>query len=239
MTHLVLLHAFPVNRHLWDDQVEYLTKAGRRVLAPDLAGFGESRVPQEATMAALADQVLSQVGQPSVFAGLSMGGYVAWQFWKKHRERLGRLILCDTKSAGDGEEAIANRMRMAEHVMEYGLEYVAEAMLPKLFAAGNSQAKPEMVDAVRAMILQTERATIAAAQRGMAARPDVSDWLPQIDVPALVLCGIEDQISPPAEMRAIAAAMPQAEFVEIPAAGHMAPMENPAAVNAAIEAFLN
>ena len=59
MTHLVLLHAFPVNRHLWDDQVEYLTKAGRRVLTPDVAGFGDSQVPQEATMTALAESVLS------------------------------------------------------------------------------------------------------------------------------------------------------------------------------------
>ncbi len=107
MTNLVLLHAFPVNRHLWDAQTEYLTKAGRRVLAPDLAGFGDSRVPQESTMAALAEQVLTQVGQPAVFAGLSMGGYVLMEILRQHPEMVTGAIFMDTKAGADTEQARA------------------------------------------------------------------------------------------------------------------------------------
>jgi pimeloyl-ACP methyl ester carboxylesterase len=195
-------------------------------------------------MELLADDLIAildhlQIVEPVTLCGLSMGGYVAWQFWRKYPERLQRLILCDTKAAADGQEASANRFRMAEHVLEHGLEYVAEAMLPKLFATETKQSDPEIVAAVRSMILGTERATIAAAQRGMAERPDVTDWLPQINVPALVLVGVEDEISPPGEMRAIAAALPRSTFVEIPAAGHMAPLENPGMVNQHLVQFLN
>lgn len=66
MTQVVLLHAFPVNRHLWDAQVEYLTKAGFKVTAPDLAGFGESRIPQDPSLSLMAEQVLSHVSRPAV-----------------------------------------------------------------------------------------------------------------------------------------------------------------------------
>ena len=99
-------------------------------------------------------------------------------------------------------------------------------------------APADVADEVDAMICRTAPEAIAAAQRGMARRPDVRASLPGIQVPALVLVGAEDAISPPQEMREIATALPQAEFVEVPAAGHMSPLENPAAVNDALIRFV-
>jgi pimeloyl-ACP methyl ester carboxylesterase len=92
---------------------------------------------------------------------------------------------------------------------------------------------------VRHVVERTSPAAIAAAQRGMAERPDMTSLLPTIQCPTLVLVGAEDAISPPAEMRAMADAIPNAEFVEIPAAGHMTTMENPSAVNEALLRFFS
>jgi pimeloyl-ACP methyl ester carboxylesterase len=128
---------------------------------------------------------------------------------------------------------------MAENVAEWGAGRVAEIMGPKLLAVGTFESKPEVVAAVRRIIERTSPATIASAQRGMAARPDMTSLLPSVNVPTLVITGAEDAISPPDEMRSIAAAIPHAQFVEIPAAGHMTTMENPAAVTQAILRFLN
>ena len=95
-----------------------------------------------------------------------------------------------------------------------------------------------MVGEVDQLIRRTAPEAVAAAGRGMARRPDVHGDLPGIQVPALVMVGAEDSISPPGEMREIAQALPDAEFVEVPAAGHMSPMENPAAVSEALVRFV-
>jgi 3-oxoadipate enol-lactonase len=240
---LVLVHGFPLDHSMWQGQIDAFAN-GYQVIAPDLRGFGQSTVsPGLVTMQRMADdiaQVLNglAIDQPIVLCGLSMGGYVAWQFALRHRERLAKLILCDTKAAADTPEAAANRIAMADKVQREGAAFVAEAMLPKLFAPDHLQASPPYIEATRQVILRTDPKAIAAAQRGMAQRPDMTDRLAQFDVPALVLCGQHDAISPPAEMRSIAEKLPQATYVEIAGAGHMAPLEKPAEVNAAIRQFL-
>ena len=112
-------------------------------------------------------------------------------------------------------------------------------MLPKLFAEKTALTQPDIVNQTRQVIEAASRAGVAAAARGMAERKDFSNELAEIDVPTLVIVGEADAISPVEEMTSIAHRMPQAELRVIPNAGHMAPLENPAAVNAAIEAFLN
>jgi pimeloyl-ACP methyl ester carboxylesterase len=178
------------------------------------------------------------IREPVVFCGLSMGGYVGWQFFRRHRPRLRALILCDTRAAADTPAAAEARLANAQRVLAEGLAFLAEGMLDKLFAAETRQRRPDLVDSTRRVMLAASPQGVAAALRGMAARPDVSAWLPQIDLPTLVVCGREDAISPVEEMRAIAERLPQARFVEIAGAGHMSPMEQPQLVNAAIRNFL-
>ena len=148
------------------------------------------------------------VSEPIVLAGFSMGGYVAWQFVRKHGHRLRALVQCDTRAKADTDEARAGRIKMAENIAEWGSGRVAEMMGPKLFAPATFEKQPEIVAAVRKVIERTPPAGIAAAQRGMAARPDVTEMLPHINVPTLVLVGEHDAISPPAEMKEIADAIP-------------------------------
>ena len=245
---LLLIHGFPLDHTMWNEQIEALAEHAR-VIAPDLRGFGRSPLgevdPERGiSMAQYADELaelLDAIGNsdPIVLVGFSMGGYIAWQFVRKHVDRLRALVQCDTRAAADTDEARAGRIKMAEHVAEWGSGRVAEMMGPKLFSARALETKPRLMAEVRRVVESTPPAAIAAAQRGMAARPDVTAMLPSIQVPSLVFVGAADAISPPAEMRAIAEAIPHAQFVEIPDAGHMTTMENPAAVNDAIRRFIS
>jgi pimeloyl-ACP methyl ester carboxylesterase len=167
-----------------------------------------------------------------------MGGYIAWQFVQKYRQRIAKLVLCDTRSVADSQEAAAGRQKTADKAIQEGPEFLADSMLPKLFAPSSHAYLAGAVAQTRQVILQTPREGIAAALRGMAVRPDVTALLRSLDLPTLVVCGEQDAIAPPAEMRQIALAMPSATYVEIPAAGHMAPLEQPASVNAALLHFL-
>jgi pimeloyl-ACP methyl ester carboxylesterase len=241
---LVFVHGFPLDHTMWQGQIDVFSSR-YRVLAPDLRGFGASDVRGETmTMEDFADDLAAMldalgVGRPIALCGLSMGGYIAFRFAAKYASQLRSLILCDTRAAADSPEAAANRLKMAEQVLSKGAEVAANAMLPKLFGPRTVAERPELPAATRRVIESTKPAAIAAAQRGMAARPDSTALLPQIRVPTLVVVGEDDAIAPVAEMRGIAAEISGAEFVVVPAAGHMAPLENPTAFNAALEKFLS
>lgn len=240
---VVLVHGFPLDHSMWDAQIEALALRWR-VIAPDLRGFGQSGVtPGTVTMADVADDLaglLDALGAagPAVVCGLSMGGYVAFEFWRRHAARVRALVLCDTRAAPDSPEAAQARLDAARRVLLEGPAFLADSMLPRLLAPGTLAARPDLADRLRAVIERTDAQGIAAAARGMAARADATPLLAQIACPALVVVGSEDAISPPAEMRLLCAAIPGARFVEIAGAGHMTPLEKPAEVNAALLEFL-
>ena len=240
---LLFVHGFPLDHTMWQAQIEHFTPRFR-VIAPDLRGCGGSDVTTGTVsmerfaddLSAILDQL--QITEPVVYCGLSMGGYIAWQFWRKYPEKLRALVLCDTKAAADTPEGVTSRMKMLEHVLRAGTSYLAEAMLPRLFAPESFERRPEAVAAVRERILAAPPEGVAATLRGLAAREDFQSRLSQVRLPALVVCGEHDAISPPDEMRQVAAALPEAQFELIPGAGHLAPLENPEAVNAVFDEFL-
>jgi len=240
---LVLVHGFPLDHSMWNEQILELSEH-YRVIAPDLRGFGYSALTQgTVTMNQLADDTAAMldamgVAEPVTFCGLSMGGYVAWQFWNRHAARLRGLILCDTRSVGDTPEVAADRHAMAERVLREGPGPLVEMMMPKLFAESTVGEQPDVVEALRSVMLANDPIGIAAAGRGMAVREDFTSRLPEIQCPALVLVGQYDAISTPDEMASIARALPHARFVEIAGAGHMSPMEKPEEVNRAMADFL-
>jgi 3-oxoadipate enol-lactonase len=243
---LLLVHGFPLDHTMWSGQIDALSDACR-VIAPDLRGFGASDVTAgTVTMERLADDLAGlldalEIVGPVTLCGLSMGGYVAWQFWQRHRSRLARLILCDTRAAADSPETAQVRRESADRVLIEGPGFLVDGMIEKLFApkTGLAPGRAEIIDATRRTILNSSPVGIAAALRGMAQRADVTGLLPEIDVPTLAVCGQHDAISSVEEMRGFATRIPAARFVEIPNAGHMAPLENPVAVNEAIRSFLD
>lgn len=240
---VLLVHGFPLDHSMWNAQLDAVS-TGFRVIAPDLRGFGRSGVADgKVTMAQMADDLAGlldalEVPGPVVFCGLSMGGYVAWEFWRRHAGRLRGLVLCDTRAAADSPDAAAARLDTAETVLREGPAALVEGMLPKLFAGAVLQSRPPWLESVRRVMLGTDPQGIAAAARGMAERADFTPMLGQIGCPALVVVGEKDAISPVDEMRSIAEALPDARLAVIPQAGHMSPMENPEAVNKVLGEFL-
>jgi len=241
---VLLIHGFPLDRRMWREQVASLSSR-YRLVAPDLPGFGESDPPpaEKLTMVAMADLLAGFCGEldlprPLVVCGLSMGGYIALEFWRRHGAEVRSLILCDTRAEPDAAEAAAGRLKTADEVTKSGVVAVADLLIKKLFAPATFNEQPNVVEATRDMMCDATPAGVAAALRGMAERADFTPLLGQIDTPALLVGGQHDGITPPADMRQMAQALPRAEFLEIPAAGHMAPLEQPEKVNLEIGRFL-
>jgi len=240
---VLLVHGFPLDHTMWDAQVEALSEQ-YRVIVPDLRGFGRSEVTEgKVTMEQFADDLaglLDRLGVagPVVFCGLSMGGYIAWEFWRKYTDRLRGLVLCDTRAMADAPQAAAARLDTAQQVLREGTATLVDGMIPKLFAQTTRNTNPRLVESVRRVMLSANPKAVAAAARGMAQRRDFTPNLPAIACPALVLVGELDVISTPEEMRSIADAIPGSRFVEIAAAGHMSPLEGADEVSAALLEFL-
>ncbi|QDV75958.1 alpha/beta fold hydrolase [Botrimarina mediterranea] len=241
---LVLVHGFPLSRAMWQAQLEGLSPRCR-VVAPDLRGYGESSfgdwpaAGETPSLDRYADDLEAliaslQADGPVVLVGFSMGGYIALNMARRCPDAFDALVLMDTRAAADDDTARATRLKMADHIHEWGAARVAELMRPKLFAMDTPE---RIVQETVAVISATDPAAIAASQLAMAARPDSTGLLGSIAKPTLVVVGEHDAISPSAEMRGIAAAIPGARFVEVPGVGHMAPVEAPEAVNAALAEF--
>lgn len=240
---LVLLHAFPLSSAMWLGQREGLA-ADCRVITPDLRGFGGSqRGDDEPSVEAMADDVaglLDTLGLDRVvLGGVSMGGYVAMAVHRRHPDRLRGLVLADTKAGADPPEAVRRRLAMAETVeTDPDSRIVLEQVVPSLVGDTTRARRPLVLGRVTALAQAAPAYAVAWAQRAMAARPDSTAGLGGVAVPTLVVVGEEDTLSPVAEAEALAAAVPGAELVRIPAAGHLSPVEEPDAFNAAVRDFL-
>jgi pimeloyl-ACP methyl ester carboxylesterase len=241
---VVLLHGFPLSREMWAEQLSALGST-YRVIAPDLRGHGESPAPEGTyTMDDMADDVIELLNRlhidvPIVLGGLSMGGYVALSLVAQYPKRVRALMLLDTRAGADTPEAAANRETTARAALEANsAAAVVAVMVPKLFCKKTLEERPERVEPLRSAMERTTARGIAGALRGMAVRPDRRGDLARIAVPTLVLVGQEDVITPPAESRTMADAIPNARFQVIPDAGHLAPYENYAAANSVILEFL-
>ena len=239
---VVLLHAFPMNHHLWRPVAERLATRYRVVL-PDLRGMGESGVGEgPATMEKHATDLLrvcEAAGvRKAVFAGVSLGGYVLFEFWRRCRERVSALILADTRAPADTEPVRVSRLQAAEQVEKQGPAGYLETFLPKLIGPTTQSNRPDLVGEMKRMAATSTAAGIAAVQRGMAGRPDSVSTLRTIDVPTLLLFGDEDTASPVAEGELMQREIAGSRLYSIPHAGHLAIFEQSAAAHDLIRRFL-
>jgi 3-oxoadipate enol-lactonase len=241
---VVLIHGFPFDRSMWSHQRSSVGSIYRLIL-PDLRGHGTSAAPDGIyTVDEMADDVLElldalQIEEPVVIGGLSMGGYVALSIAARHPERLKALMLINTRASADSPEAARVREELARQVEATGdTEPVVAAMLPKVFAKATFEHHPELVARMHGRMARTPARAIVGTLRGLAIRPDRTGDLPGINVPTLVLAGQSDALIPLEESESMARHIPGARLVVVPEAGHMAPVENYHATDAAILEFL-
>jgi 3-oxoadipate enol-lactonase len=239
---LLLAHGFPHDGTLWRPQLDGLAGVAR-VLAPDLRGFGRSGGAGSATSVDdHADDlacVLDAAGvERAVVGGLSMGGYVALAFWRRHRARVRALVLADTRAGADDEAGRAKRQELMTVAREQGAAAVADRMLEGMVGRSTRRRAPDLVADVRAMLARQPVDAIVAALQALHDRPDSTPDLATIDVPTLVLVGEEDVLTPPAEARRLHEGIAGSRLETIAAAGHVSPLERPAAANHALHDFL-
>jgi pimeloyl-ACP methyl ester carboxylesterase len=265
---VVLLHGFPLDGSMWEYQRETLGAVYRVIVpdlrghgksdvpegGPSLDAMAAHYVhelnqleePREGVypIDSMADDVIElldelQLTQPVVIGGLSMGGYVTLSIVARYPERVRALMLMDTKASADAPAAAKARLDLARVVeKQNSAEPVVSSMLPKLFSPWTRENRPELVARVHEQMSRTSPRAIAATLRGLATRTDRTSELPKIRVPALVIAGRDDAIIPVTEAEAMAAAIPNAQLVEVPNAGHLAPLEQSAIVNQVILQFL-
>jgi len=240
-TTVLLIHGFPLDRRMWDAQVDSLSRLAR-VVTPDLQGSGRSAVtPGPYTMDLYADDLAGLLDRlevrRAVVVGLSMGGYVAFALWRRHPERVLGLALLDTRAEPDSPQAQANRDLAIARIEKIGGRAYAGEMLPRLLAPANLGNGRIAGRAREIMASQPVPGTLEAL-RALRDRPDSQPTLATVNVPALVIAGEEDALTPPAIAQAMAESIPNARLAIVPRAGHLSPMENPRAVNRLLRRFI-
>lgn len=239
---VVLIHGYPFNRSMWNEQVAALSDS-YRVIVPDLRGFGETDASQgPVTMNQMAQDVAQlldrlQISQ-AVVGGLSMGGYVTLAFYKQFPSRVDALVLADTRAQADTEEAKQTRAQHAEKALSEGLAGIADAMLPKLLTPETVSKHPEVVKRIRDMMLKTKPEGAASALLGMAQRDDQTELLSRITSPTLVIVGAEDAITPVADGEKMHHAIADSRLKVIENAGHVSNLERTEQFNEALLDFL-
>jgi pimeloyl-ACP methyl ester carboxylesterase len=231
---VVLLHPFPVHHKFWNRIVPMLSSRYRLIL-PDLRGHGDSEIGQgPATMGKHARDLahlLDAVGEAkAAFVGVSIGGYILFEFWRQFRGRVNALVLCDTKPQADASEARANRLKSASDVLEQGTDPFVESMIPKVLGRTTLSARPDLLDGARQMMSKMSPEDVSLVQRGMAERPDSVADLKTINVPTLIVIGEEDILATPADGELMRQHISGSQLKIIPKAGHYAPWEQPEAV---------
>lgn len=239
---IILIHAFPLDKGMWEPQVEPLSKVCR-VITVDLRGFGQSDVPAGpywmSLMASDVRGLMYKLGiDRAVLVGLSMGGYVAMSFYRNFPDAVKAMVLADTRASADNEEGRQRRFAAAQKAEAEGSAAVAEDMLKVLLGATTHASRPEVVERVRQIIMKNQPRAIAAAQLGMAARPDSMELLTKVTRPVMVISGSEDTLSPPYLAEAIQWRVPGSSLTIIEGAGHLPNIECPDEFNEAVIRFL-
>jgi pimeloyl-ACP methyl ester carboxylesterase len=238
---VLFIHGFPLDRTMWRPLTSALT--GWRRIAPDLRGMGQSEgTDGDVQLATYADDFAALLDalhvDRAVVCGHSMGGYVAFELFRRHAARVSGLILLSTRATPDDAEGRAQRDAMIARVRRDGCGFLGDEMVPRLVAPESLKTMPEVMQQVRHMAAANPPGGIVGALAAMRDRVDSTPLLPTITVPTLVLAGRNDQLFPASAARAMADAIPDAHYAVIPGAGHLAPLEQPVNTGRLVREFL-
>jgi 3-oxoadipate enol-lactonase len=240
---VVLLHPFPLNHEFWLPVADALSTR-YRVILPDLRAHGDSGVGEgPVTMEKLASDLARVMDDANVgrapLVGVSIGGYLLFEFWRRHRGRVAALGLCNTKAPADSAEARAGRLNAANDVIDRGTEPFFESMVPRVFAKTTRDTRPALVEGALRMMRKMSPEDVAQVQRGMAERPDSVDTLKTINVPTLLLTGDEDNLTGVSEAELMRQHISRSEMRVIPKGGHYSAWEQPEEAGKLLRQFLD
>ncbi len=241
-TALIFIHGFPFNRSMWGPQLEDLSK-NYRTVSYDVRGHGQSEVGDgQYSLEFFVDDLIVGMDhlkiESAVLCGLSMGGYIALRAVERHPDRFKGLVLCDTKSEADNNEVKIKRAAAVRAVKKDGVKSFAEAFVKTVLTEKTLQTKSALIGSVLKMIQGNSALGISGALLAMAARTDTTAALAKMTLPALILVGEEDRLTPPDASEAMMKRMPHATLYVIPEAAHLSNLENPAFFNERLLAFM-
>jgi pimeloyl-ACP methyl ester carboxylesterase len=239
---LFFIHGFPFNQTMWKAQVA-LTAGRFLPIAYDLRGHGSNPAGTgqyhfEQFIDDLIEMLDKKGISKAVMCGLSMGGYVALRALERAPERISGLILCDTRSEADSNEAKVKRSASIKTIQNQGVSTFCESFLKAVLAPETYTGKPAIVEQVRQMIMGNSATGIIAALLALAGRTDTTESLARIKVPTLILVGEKDGVTPPTASEAMHQRIPGSQLAIIPHAGHLSNLENPEIFNRHLMDFL-
>lgn len=240
---VILLHPFPAHHELWLP-VGQMLASRYRLIMPDLRGHGESSLGNgPATMqkhAADVARVMDDAGvDRAPVIGVSVGGYAIFEFWRRFRDRVTALVLCNTKAQADAPEARANRLQVAEDVLQRGTSQFFEGMIQKLLGETTRRSRPDLVEGALRMMRRMSAEGVAGVQRGMANRPDSVATLKTITVPTLIITGGEDILTGIPDAELMQRHIPGSQMKIVANAGHYSPWEQPEEAGRLLRQFLD
>lgn len=241
-TPFVLVHGFPFDHSMWDEQVKELSKQYYCVTY-DIRGLGESSAGDgQFTMESFVDDLEIIVDElelkKPVLCGLSMGGYISLRAVERMEAKFSTLILCDTKSDPDNSEGKLKRATGIKLINEKGVEKFVLQFVPNCFSENFMATHKEEYKNVINKSQHNSPTGIKGCLLAMAGRTDTTPFLQKISIPTLVICGEKDKLTPPDVMRSMSDKIKDSKFVTIEGAGHISPVEAATKVNKEIENFL-
>ena len=240
---LLFIHGYPLSRKIWNNQLENLSDIAGMV-SVDLRGHGESYpFDGEYKMELLAQDCYQLLGDlnidpPVIVCGLSMGGYVTFSLYRRYPQLFKGMILTSTRAVADTPEGKASREAGINNARLNGITAIVDGMLPKLVSPFTLTTKKELVSYIREIMLATSVNGVVGTLQGMRDRPDSTSLLNQIQCPALIIHGADDQIIPLREADTMSRQLPGSHMCVIPQAGHLPNMEQPERYNRALREFI-
>jgi 3-oxoadipate enol-lactonase len=241
---LILVHGYPLNRRMWEPQLDALSEIAR-VVTPNLRGHGGSEpVPGINTMDEMAKDIKElveslNIEEPVILGGLSMGGYISFAFYRNYPELVKGMILAATRATADSIDTKVSREEAAAIAQERGSEAITEMQLPKMLAPTTPKTNPDIVELARDIMLDTPVQAIVGDLRGMIRRPDSTPTLKDIQCPVLILHGADDQLIPIEEINRMQEEIRNAQLKIISEAGHLLNLEQPEKFNQAVREFIS
>lgn len=247
---LVLIHGYPLHRLIWQDQWIGLAN-DVRVIVPDLRNHGDTVVHGRRDLSEiihrmdlLAEDIARlldalRISEPVILNGHSMGGYAVFAFYRSFPQRVRGVILTATRARNDSEVEKANRLKAIKLAQEEGIKPITSSMLPRLLSPVTIEQKPDLVSRVQEIMLGSTLEGVLGDLRGMMERPDSLPILSQMQIPALILVGGDDQIVPLEEARAMKDALPNSRLEIIDTAGHLPIMEQPELYNRLVREYIH